>query len=92
MFYVKLSDIQLRDKFIDFMKDQGIVCPFHYVPLHSSLAGKEFGEFNGEDKFTTKESDRLVRLPLYYNMTIEEQNTVIKYCIEFLRMELVNGI
>ncbi|MFZ3501477.1 dTDP-4-amino-4,6-dideoxygalactose transaminase [Vibrio harveyi] len=88
MFYVKLSDIQLRDKFIDFMKDQGIVCPFHYVPLHSSLAGKEFGEFNGEDKFTTKESERLVRLPLYYNMTIEEQNTVIKYCIEFFE----NGV
>lgn len=68
MFYIKCRDVEERTRFIAYMKDQGFCCVFHYIPLHSSPAGLKFGRFDGEDRFTTKESDRLVRLPLYYGM------------------------
>ena len=50
------------------MRKKSVASVFHYVPLHSSLAGRKFGRFNGDDRFTTAESERLVRLPLYYGM------------------------
>lgn len=68
MFYIKLSDSAQRSDFIKYMKDNGINTAFHYLPLHSSNAGKQFGKFYGQDENTTKESERLVRLPLFYNM------------------------
>lgn len=77
LFAVKLNDIEERTQFIDHMKKHDILTVFHYVPLHSSPGGKRFGEFRGEDKFTTKESNRLVRLPLYYDLSTEDQNKVI---------------
>lgn len=77
MFYIKLKDIEARTEFNDYMKSHGILTVFHYVALHTSPAGIEFGRFHGEDKYTTSESDRLVRLPMFYNMTDEEQQTVI---------------
>ena len=54
------------------MREKGVLCVFHYVPLHSSEAGRKFGRFHGEDVYTTKESERLMRLPLFYNLTEED--------------------
>ena len=68
MFYLKLADLEERTRFIEYMKGQGVQCVFHYIPLHSSPAGKKYGRFHGEDVHTTKESERLVRLPMYYRM------------------------
>ena len=76
MFYIKTKDLAERTEFIAYMKEKGILTVFHYVPLHSAEAGKKFGRFHGEDVYTTKESERLVRLPLYYGLT-EEQNLYI---------------
>lgn len=81
MFYIKTDNLETRTKLISFLKDKGIQCVFHYVPLHSSPAGKNFGVFHGEDKYTTKESERLVRLPLYYGIE-EEKLTYIVKCIK----------
>lgn len=72
MFYIKLKDLETRTKFINYMKENGILCVFHYIPLHSAPAGRKFGRFNGEDIYTTKESERLVRLPMYYGLTNDE--------------------
>lgn len=83
MFYIKLIDLDDRTSFISYMKERGIGCVFHYVPLHSAPAGLKFGRFSGEDRYTTKESDRLVRLPLYYSMTAEDRNTVIRTALSF---------
>lgn len=77
MFYIKLRDLDERTAFIDHMKAQGVQCVFHYVPLHSAPAGKKFGRFHGEDVYTTTESERLVRLPMYYGMTEEDRNTIL---------------
>ena len=77
MFYIKLKNLDERTKFIQHMRDKGVNCVFHYVPLHSAPAGKKYCRFHGEDEFTTKESDRLVRLPLYYAMTAEDSDYVI---------------
>ena len=82
MYYIKLRDLQDRSAFISYMKDKGIVTVFHYVPLHSSPAGEKFGRFHGEDRYTTSESDRLVRLPLYYGLTPEDQQYVIRTAME----------
>lgn len=76
MFYIKTKDLEERTAFISFMKEKGILTVFHYVPLHTAQAGRKFGRFHGEDVYTTKESERLVRLPLYYGLT-EEQNMYI---------------
>lgn len=83
MFYIKCKNLEVRTSYIDFMKKNDILCVFHYVPLHSSPGGIKFGRFNGEDKYTTSESDRLVRLPMYYNLTEEDQNRVIEKTLEF---------
>ena len=77
MFYLKLRDLEDRTRFISYLKEKGVQAVFHYIPLHSSPAGLRFGRFHGEDVYTTKESERLVRLPMYYNMDPEDQQTVI---------------
>ncbi len=83
IFYLKLKDLDDRTKFIEYMKDSAIYAAFHYVPLHSSPAGQKFGRFDGEDEFTTKESERLVRLPLYYNMIKEKRDLVIDCALRY---------
>ncbi len=85
MYYIKLRDLEDRSAFIQYMKDRGIVTVFHYVPLHSSPAGEKFGRFHGEDRYTTSESDRLVRLPLYYGLTPEDQQYVIRTAMEYFK-------
>lgn len=68
MFYIKTKDIDERTALIDYLKEHEIMAVFHYIPLHTSPAGKKFGRFHGEDKYTTKESERLLRLPMYYGL------------------------
>ena len=68
MFYIKAKDLEERTALIDFLKANGISSVFHYIPLHSAPAGMELGRFNGEDRYTTKESKRLLRLPMYYGL------------------------
>ncbi len=87
MFYIKLRNLEERTAYIDWMKGRKISCVFHYVPLHSSPAGLRFGRFFGEDSYTTAESDRLVRLPLYYGMKQNERETVINNTREFFERE-----
>jgi len=77
MFYVKLKDLEERTAFISHLKEQGVQSSFHYVPLHSAPAGLKFGRFDGADEYTTKESNRLTRLPMYYGLTEEDAQTVI---------------
>ena len=74
MFYIKAKDLDERTHLIDFLKEQGILAVFHYIPLHTAPAGRKFGVFCGEDRYTTKESERLVRLPMYYGL--EEEKVV----------------
>ena len=83
MFYIKCRDLDERTRLISFLKQRDILAVFHYVPLHSAPAGLRFGRFAGEDKYTTAESDRLVRLPLYYKLTREDQERVIKAVRDF---------
>ena len=83
MFYIKCKDLKTRQAYIQFMKKNDILCVFHYVPLHSAPAGLKFGRFSGKDEHTTADSDRLVRLPLYYNLSKEDLQKVIDKTLEF---------
>ena len=83
MFYFKCRDIEERTKLLTFLKKNGVLAVFHYVPLHSSRAGRRFGRFHGEDRYTTSESERLVRLPMYYGLTQEDRDYVIEKVREF---------
>lgn len=83
MFYIKLRDLEARTSFITFMKEHGVRCVFHYVPLHSAPAGERFGRFSGEDEHTTPDSDRLVRLPMYYGMSLEDFEYVVSCATEY---------
>jgi dTDP-4-amino-4,6-dideoxygalactose transaminase len=76
MFYIKTKDLEERTALISFLKERKIYAAFHYVPLHTSPAGLKFGRFHGKDEYTTKESDRLVRLPMYYSLTPDQVHTV----------------
>lgn len=72
MFYIKTKDMEERARLISFLKEKGILAVFHYVPLHSAPAGIKFGRFHGEDNYTTKESERLLRLPMFYKLTADQ--------------------
>lgn len=83
MFYLKAKDLEERTALISFLKENGVIAVFHYIPLHSAPAGQKFGRFHGEDVYTTRESDRLLRLPMYYGLTDEDINKVIDTVIRF---------
>jgi dTDP-4-amino-4,6-dideoxygalactose transaminase len=83
MFYIKLRDAEERGRFIEHMTAAGVATAFHYVPLHTSPAGRRYGRFHGEDRHTTTESGRLLRLPLYYNMSDESQHATIRAVLDF---------
>lgn len=85
MFYIKAKDIEERTRLINYLKENKILSVFHYIPLHSSPAGKRFGRFSGEDKFTTKESERLLRLPLYYGLEHGQVEFIIERIKKFYR-------
>lgn len=81
MFYIKLKDLNERTKLINYLNEREIVSVFHYVPLHSAKAGIEFGSFHGEDRYTTRESERILRLPLYYGL----KDTEVEYIINVIK-------
>ena len=85
MFYIKCKDFEERQGLIDYLKSNDILPASHYIPLHSSKAGLRFSEFRGEDKYTTKESERLLRLPLYYNLKEEDLDEVVMRVKEYYR-------
>ena len=85
IFYIKVKDLEQRKKMLEFLKKRDIIAAFHYIPLHSSEAGLKFGEFVGKDRYTTKESERLLRLPLYYDLSDENQSRVISALYDFWR-------
>jgi dTDP-4-amino-4,6-dideoxygalactose transaminase len=85
IFYIKVKNLRIRTELLSFLKEQGIYASFHYVPLHSSPAGQRYGRFHGVDKFTTKESERLIRLPLFFNIKDEEIDYVIESIYRFFR-------
>ena len=68
MFYLKVSNLRVRTNLLSHLKSNGIGAVFHYIPLHSAPAGLQYGRFVGEDRYTTKESERLIRLPMYYGL------------------------
>lgn len=83
MFWIKARDLAERTALISHLKERGIGSAFHYVPLHSAPAGLRYGRFHGEDRFTTAESERLLRLPMYYGLTDEEVETVANAVLSF---------
>ena len=83
MFYIKTGDLEERQALIQALREQGILAVFHYIPLHSSPAGRKFGRFHGEDVYTTKESERLARLPLYYGLKPEQVSYICDCVKEF---------
>ncbi len=85
MFYLKAKDLDERTELISFLKENGILAVFHYIPLHNAPAGQKFGVFHGEDEYTTRESDRLLRLPMYYGLSDSDINKVIDTVIKFYK-------
>ena len=83
MYYLKCRDLTERTAFIRFMREAGVQCVFHYIPLHSAPAGLRFGRFHGEDEYTTRESERLVRLPLYDGIRQEDLEIVAQAALRF---------
>lgn len=85
MFYLKAKDLEERTELIQFLKSKGILSVFHYIPLHSSPAGKKYGVFSGDDRYTTKESERLVRLPMYYGLEKEKTEYIAQSVRDFYK-------
>lgn len=83
MFYIKLRNLETRTRYINYMRNSNVLCVFHYVPLHSAPAGLKFGRFDNKDEYTTSESDRLVRLPMYYNINLSDVKYVIEKTLSF---------
>lgn len=83
MYFIKARNLEVRTKLINYMKERGVMCVFHYVPLHTSPAGQKFGVFHGEDKYTTKESERLMRLPMFYSLSEQDMAYVVECLMDF---------
>ena len=87
MYYIKVKDLTTRTRLIAYLRENGIAPAFHYVPLHSSPAGEKFGRFCGEDVYTTKESERLARLPMYYGLTLDQVDFICGLIKNFFELE-----
>lgn len=85
MFYIKTADLAERSRLIEYLKKHGIASAFHYIPLHSAPAGERFGRFCGEDRHTTKESERLLRLPMYYGLSEDAVAEVADKILHFYK-------
>lgn len=83
MFYLKCKDLEERTALINYLKERDIMAVFHYIPLHTAPAGKKYARFNGEDRYTTKESERLVRLPMFYNLSASDVDRVCEAVEDF---------
>jgi dTDP-4-amino-4,6-dideoxygalactose transaminase len=86
MFYIKVKDIEERSKLIQYLKDKGVSSVFHYIPLHTSPAGKQYGRFYGTDRWTTRESERLLRLPMYYGLEERDLDKVVGLICDFFKV------
>ncbi|WP_150464502.1 dTDP-4-amino-4,6-dideoxygalactose transaminase [Francisella sp. XLW-1] len=84
MFYIRTKSLEERTNLIDYLKDNGIMAVFHYVPLHSSPFGEKYTSFNGNDIYTTKDSERLVRLPLYYDLTKKDIRHICRHLFDYM--------
>lgn len=78
MYYIKVRDVKVRGRLIQYLRGRGICSVFHYVPLHTAPAGQKFGRFAGEDVYTTRESERLLRLPMFYNLDMEDVKQIVE--------------
>ena len=87
MFYIKARDLEQRTRFISNMKENGVLVVFHYIPLHTAPAGQKFGRFHGEDRYTTRESERLARLPMYYGLTLDQVDYICGLIKDFFELE-----
>ena len=87
MYYIKVKDMDTRSRLIGFLHQREICSVFHYIPLHSAAAGRKFGRFHGEDVYTTRESQRLLRLPMYYSLTLEQAEYVVDCIREFFHFD-----
>ena len=85
MFYIKAKDLEERTRLIDYLKSHGVGAVFHYIPLHSAPAGRKFGKFVGQDTYTTRESERLMRLPMYYGLKDIEIDLVVEFIKKFYK-------
>lgn len=85
MFYMKVKDLYERTRLLAYLKRNGVIAVFHYVPLHSAPAGRKYGRFAGKDRYTTVESERLIRLPIYYGLKPVDQATVIRLIYDFFK-------
>ena len=83
MYYLKVKDMKVRTRLLADLRENGICSVFHYVPLHSAPAGQKFGRFAGEDVYTTKESERLLRLPMFYNLDMEDVKRIVDVIHKF---------
>ena len=83
MFYIKTDDIEQRSRLISYLKERGVGAVFHYIPLHTVAAGRKYGIFHGQDRYTTRESERLLRLPLHNNLTGDDVSYVCRRLKEF---------
>lgn len=89
MFWIKLKNLDIRSSFIHYMKDkEHVSCVFHFVPLHTSKAGIEYGRFDGEDLYTTSESERIVRFPLFYKISDEQLDRCISLATQWISENL----
>ena len=83
MYFIKVKDLETRTDLIRYLREKGVCSVFHYVPLHSSKAGMRFGRFHGEDVYTTKESERLMRLPMFYNLDMKDVEYVARCILDY---------
>lgn len=83
MFYIKAADLSVRTELITYLKERDVYSVFHYIPLHSAPAGIKFGRFHGEDKYTTRESERLLRLPMFYKLTLAQVDYICEQVKSF---------
>lgn len=83
MFYMKAKDIEERTRLIQYLKENQILAVFHYIPLHTAPAGIKYGRFSGEDNYTTRESERLLRLPMYYGLQQSKVDYIAKKIVDF---------
>ena len=83
MYYIKTKDLAQRTRLISYLREKGIYAVFHYIPLHSATAGRMFGRFSGEDVYTTRESERLMRLPMFYNLDMKDVEYVARCILDY---------
>lgn len=83
MYFIKAKDLEARTNLLKYLKEKGVLSVFHYIPLHSSSAGEKFGRFHGEDVYTTRESERLMRLPMFYNLDSKDVEYVTQCILDY---------